>query len=186
MAQERNPERGGVSMATIEPEPTVESRKAFEGKLISVRVDTVRLSSGKTTQREIVEHPTVVAVLPVLDGGGIVFVRQFRKAVERILLEIPAGGIDGDESPEDAVRREMKEETGYDVGKLEFLCTFYTSPGITTELMYLYKATELRRGQPTEETDQIQVLSLSPQDARVRIASGEIQDAKTILALGYA
>lgn len=172
-------------MVTIEPESTVESRKAFEGRLIDVRVDTVRLPGGKTTEREIVEHPQVVAVLPVLEDGSIVFVRQFRKAAERILLEIPAGGIDGDESPEDAVRREMKEETGYAVGKLEFICRFYTSPGFTTELMYLYKASELRPGQPTEETDQIQVLTLSALDARRRIRSGDIQDAKTILALAY-
>jgi ADP-ribose pyrophosphatase len=172
-------------MAGIESEDTVSTELVFEGKLISVRRDTVRLPNGKTTEREIVEHAPTIAVLPVLDDGRIVMVRQFRKAAEREMLELPAGGIDGEESPADAVRREMKEETGYDVGDLTFLCSFFTSPGFTTEFMHLYRATNLTPGTPTESTDQIEIELLSPEDLRARMRSGEIVDAKTILGLSF-
>jgi ADP-ribose pyrophosphatase len=173
-------------MADIGAEVTVDSETVFEGKLIQVRKETVQLPDGGTTVREIVAHSEVIAALPTLPDGRIVMVRQFRKPAERVMLEIPAGGIDGDESPEDAVRREMVEETGYRVGRVEHLTSFYTSPGFTTELMHLYRATELEPGEPTEETDQIEVVLVPRDEAVARIRSGELQDAKTILAiLGY-
>jgi ADP-ribose pyrophosphatase len=170
-------------MSGIRPEETIHSQPAFHGRLIDVRIDTVRLPNGETAAREIVVHPDVVAILPVLDDGRIVLVRQYRKATERTLLEIPAGGIDPGETPEDAVHREMVEETGYRVRNLELMLAFYTSPGFTTEKMYLYRATGLDDGAPTEETDEIEVVLLSPAEADERIRSGEIADAKTILAL---
>jgi len=174
-------------MDVIEPEETVAREVVFSGKLITVRKETVSLPSGKTATREIVVHPEVVAILPVLDDGRLVLVRQYRKSVDRILLEIPAGGVDDGESPEDAVRREMVEETGYRVAATEHLCTFYTSPGFTTEKMHLYRATGLSPGEPTEETDQIEVVLMGPEEAASQVGQGEIEDAKTILAiLGYS
>jgi ADP-ribose pyrophosphatase len=170
-------------MPNIEPEPTVSSETAFSGKLIEVRKDIVRLPDGKTTTREIVVHAEVIAVLPLLDDGRLVMVRQFRKAAERVLLELPAGGIDEGESAEDAVRREMEEETGYRVGSLRHLASFYTSPGFTTELMHLYEATDLESGEPTEETDQIEVVPLRVEETLQQLGSGELADAKTILGL---
>src|SRR5947209_11302147 len=106
-------------MTIIEPEGTIRTTTAFAGKLVTVRRDEVRLPAGQTTTREIVVHAETVAVLPVLPDGRLVLVRQYRKAAERILLEMPAGGIDGDETPEEAVRREMIEETGYRVGTVD-------------------------------------------------------------------
>jgi ADP-ribose pyrophosphatase len=173
-------------MPTIEPEETLRSETVFAGKLITVRRDEVRLPEGKSTEREIVVHAETIAVLPVLDDGRLVLVRQYRKAADRILLEAPAGGIDGDETPEEAVRREMIEETGYRVGRVERLCSFFTSPGFTTEYMHLYRATDLTPGEPTEETDQIEVTLLTPDEAWERVRSGEIADCKSILALWYA
>lgn len=170
-------------MAAIEPEETISSERVFEGKLIAVRRDTVRLPGGKTTGREVVEHEPVVAVLPVLADGRIVLVRQFRHAANRITLELPAGGIEPGETPADAVRREMKEETGYQVGDLTFLQAFFTSPGFTTEFMHLYRATDLTPGAPTESTDQIELVCLTPDELRARINAGEIEDAKTILGV---
>jgi ADP-ribose pyrophosphatase len=172
-------------MPEIQPEPTVKSETVFSGHLIDLRKDTVRLPSGKTTEREIVVHPQVIAVIPVLDNGNLVFVRQYRKAADRILLEVPAGGIDGDETPEDAVKREMVEETGYRVGQARRLTGFFTSPGFTTEYMHLFLATDLQPGQPTEPTDQIEVVELSRDEAMKRLEDGEMADAKTILALLY-
>jgi len=173
-------------MTIIEPEETIRTTTAFAGKLVTVRRDEVRLPAGQTTTREIVVHAETVAVLPVLPDGRLVLVRQYRKAAERILLEMPAGGIDGDETPEEAVRREMIEETGYRVGTVDHLCSFFTSPGFTTEYMHLYRASGLQPGEPTEETDQIEVVLLTPGEAWQRVESGEIADAKSILALGYA
>jgi ADP-ribose pyrophosphatase len=151
-----------------------------------MRKVTVRLPNGATTDREIVVHPEVVAVLPLLDDGRVVLVRQFRKAAERVLLEVPAGGIDDGETPEDAVRREMIEETGYRVGSVKKLSSFYTSPGFTTELMHLFEARGLQPGEATEETDQIEVVLMTPEAALERVESDDIADAKTLLALKYA
>ena len=173
-------------MTNIESEPTVRSETVFSGRLIEVRKVTVRLPNGTTTDREIVVHPEVIAVLPVLDDGRIVLVRQFRKAAERVLLEVPAGGVDDGETPEEAVRREMIEETGYRVGSVKKLSSFYTSPGFTTELMHLYEARNLEPGEATEETDQIDVVLLTPEEALQRVESDELADAKTMLALKYA
>ncbi|HEX6509217.1 MAG TPA: NUDIX hydrolase [Chloroflexota bacterium] len=172
-------------MTAIEAEPTLRSETVFSGRLIDVRKETVRLPNGKTTDREIVVHPEVIAVLPVLDDGRLVLVRQFRKAVERVLLEVPAGGIDDGETAEDAVKREMVEETGYRVGTLTHLVSFYTSPGFTTELMHLYEARDLEPGKPTEETDQIEVVVMTPEEALRQVRSGIAADAKTVLALMY-
>jgi ADP-ribose pyrophosphatase len=167
----------------IQSEQTLTTETAFEGKLIDVRRETVRLSNGETTIREIVVHPDVVAVLPILADGRIVFVRQYRKAVDRILLEVPAGGVDEGETPEDAVHREMVEETGYRVGDAVFVTSFYTSPGFTTENMHLFLARDLKAGKATEESDQIEVEELTLSEARERWRAGEIADAKTILAM---
>jgi ADP-ribose pyrophosphatase len=170
-------------MADIQPEPTLSSETVFSGKLIDVRKDRVRLPNGKSTEREIVVHPEVIAVVPVLDDGRVVFVRQYRKAADRVLLELPAGGIDAGETAEEAVRREMVEETGYRVGSTRFLTRFYSSPGFTTELMHLFLATDLEPGDATEETDQIEVVTLSVDEALRRMNGGEMADAKTILGV---
>lgn len=172
-------------MAQIEPEPTLSSETAFSGRLIDVRKDTVRLPNGKTAVREIVVHPEVVGILPITDDGRVVMVRQFRKAAEQVLLEVPAGGIDQGETPEEAVRREMVEETGYRVGSVQRLAAFFTSPGFATEFMHLYAARDLQAGEPTEEIDQIEVVHLTRQEALERLRAGDIHDAKTIIALQY-
>ena len=108
-----------------------------------MRVDTVRLPSGRETTREIVEHDDCVAVVALDADGRLLLVKQFRTAVGRELLEIPAGGIDPGESPEEAVSREMREETGYLPRKVERLGGFYSAPGYATEYLYLYLATDL-------------------------------------------
>jgi ADP-ribose pyrophosphatase len=177
--------KGGSAMGEIVAEQTLDSDTVFEGKLVTVKRLKVRLPDGGSTEREIVEHPEVVAVIPRLDDGRIVMVRQYRKAAERVLLEVPAGGIDAGETAAEAVRREMLEETGYKVGSIRHLTSFYTSPGFTTELMHLYEATDLEAGEATEETDRIEVVLLTPDEATAQLA-GTVPDAKTLLALAYA
>jgi ADP-ribose pyrophosphatase len=171
-------------MTEIRAEEVLGRETVFAGKLITVRKDTVRLPNGKTTEREVVEHAEVAVIIPVLDDGRLVLVRQYREAVGKALLEIPAGGVDEGESAEEAARREMVEETGYRVGRLDRLCSFYSSPGFCTELMHLYVARGLEPGEPTEENDELEVVLLTQEDAMQRLQRGEIQDAKTVAALG--
>lgn len=172
-------------MADTHHEATIASHVVYEGKLVRVKSVQVQLAGGRTAVREVVEHPEVVAILPRLGDGRIVMVRQYRKAVEGLLLEVPAGGIERGETHEEAVKREMAEETGYQVGSIRHLASFYTSPGFTTELMHLYEAAVLEEGKATEDTDQIEVVLLTPDEARSALSETQA-DAKTLLALTYA
>jgi len=158
-------------------EKTLSSQLIYDGHAVRLRVDAVRMPSGRETTREIVEHRDCVAVVAIDGDSNVLLVNQFRKAVGKELLEIPAGGIDPGEDPVTAVRREMQEETGYLPQKLERLGGFYSTPGYCTEYLYLYLATDLTPSQLyAEDTAPIsQIPSL--------ITSGKICDAKSIAGL---
>lgn len=165
-------------------EETLSSRRIYEGRAVSLRVDTVKLSSGRQTTREIVEHEECVAVVAVDDKDNVLLVKQYRKAVERELLEIPAGGIDPGETPEDSVRREMREETGFLPQKVVKLGGFYSSPGYSTEYLYLYLATDLVHSPlQAEDTAGISLVRVPLEQIAELIASGAIVDAKSIAGL---
>lgn len=163
------------------PEETISRRDIFQGRIINVRVDTVRIPDGGETEREIVEHAPCVAVVAVDEAGKLLLVRQYRKPAEKELLEIPAGGIDPGESPEEAVRREMQEETGYLPRQLVSLGGFYSAPGYANEYLYLYLATDLVPSRLfAEDTDEITLVRLAPEKIPALVAAGEICDAKTM------
>jgi ADP-ribose pyrophosphatase len=165
-------------------EKTLSSRRIYEGRAVRLRVDTVEMPGGRQTTREIVEHEEVVAVVAVDDKDNILLVKQFRKAVEKELLEIPAGGIDAGETPEDSVRREMREETGFLPQKLVKLGGFYSSPGFCTEYLYLYLATDLIHSPlQAEDTESISLVRKPLTEVPDLIASGAIVDAKSIAGL---
>ncbi len=165
-------------------EETLSSQLVFQGRAVRLRVDTVRVPGGRETTREIVEHDDCVAVIAVEADGKVLLVKQFRKAVEKELLEIPAGGIDAGESPEDAVGREMREETGYLPRKVEKLGGFYSAPGYSTEYLYLYLATDLIPSQLfAEDTEGISLVRVSPEQIPELISSGSICDAKSVAGL---
>ena len=165
-------------------EPTVESSRPYEGKIVNLRVDTVRLPSGRLTSREIIEHGDCVCIVPLDRDGNAVLVRQYRKAIERHLLEVPAGGIDPGEAAEDAAHRELREETGYRSGKMELLSFFWTTPGYCTEGMHAFLATELEAGEGQPEEDEaIELVKVPLERVPEMIAAGEIQDAKSIASL---
>mgnify|MGYP001050168324 CR=1 FL=1 len=171
----------------IEPEERVTSEVAFAGTLLRLRVDTVRLPNGEVGRREVVEHPGAVAVLPVLSSGELVLVRQYRYAVERILLEVPAGTRQPGESPEQCARRELLEETGYQAEALRELARFYVSPGWTNEELVIYVATGLVAGKaaPTDD-ERIEIERARPEHVVELIRQGWIADAKSLVAvLGY-
>jgi ADP-ribose pyrophosphatase len=156
----------------------------YKGRAVNLRVDTVRTPGGRETTREIVEHENCVAIIAVDDEGNILLVSQFRKPVEKELLEIPAGGIDPGETPEESVRREMREETGFLPQKVEKLGGFYSSPGFCTEYLYLYLATDLVSSPlQAEDSEGITLVRVSPAQIPDLIASGTICDAKSIAGL---
>jgi ADP-ribose pyrophosphatase len=165
-------------------EETLSSRKVFEGRAVRLRIDSVKLPSGRETTREIVEHEDCVAIVAIDDADNILLVRQFRKPVEKELLEIPAGGIDPGEGPEDAVRREMREETGFLPQKVVNLGGFYSSPGFCTEYLYLYLASDLVKSPlQAEDSESITLVRVPLSEIPGLIASGAIGDAKSIAGL---
>jgi ADP-ribose pyrophosphatase len=165
-------------------EKTVSSRQIYDGRAVKLRVDTVRKPNGKTTTREIVEHSDCVAVVVLDSKDKVILVSQYRKAVGKTLLEIPAGGIDPGEQPIASVRRELQEEIGYLPNKIDKLGGFYAAPGYCTEYLHLYLATHLvpsRR--EAEDTEDIEVVRVPLSRIPELIASGEISDAKSIAGL---
>jgi len=166
------------------PEKRLDSQETYRGRAINLRVDTVMKPSGRKTTREVVEHSDCIAVVVVDDQGNLLLVRQFRHAVGKFLLEIPAGGVDPGEEPIDCVRRELQEEIGYLPKKIDKLGGFYSIPGYGTEYLHCYLATELVPSRlVAEDTENIELVRVLPNQIPHLIASGEICDAKSIAAL---
>jgi len=165
-------------------EKTLSSQLIYEGRAVKLRVDTVKTASGRETTREIVEHSDCVAIIAIDADNNVLLVNQFRKPVERELLEIPAGGIEPGEDPVTTVRREMGEETGYLPRKVERLGGFYSTPGYCTEYLYLYLATDLVPSQlHAEDTENIRLVRVPISQIPSLITSGSICDAKSIAGL---
>lgn len=165
-------------------EKTLKSERIYEGKIINLRVDTVELPRQKYSKREIVEHSGAVGILGVTKENKIIFVRQFRKPVEEILLEIPAGKIEANENPESCALRELKEETGYSTTNIKKILEFYTTPGFSNEVLHIYLAEDLQEGVATPDEDEyIESVYLSLDEAVKKIIDGEIKDSKTIVAV---
>jgi len=141
------------------------------------------MPSGRKTTREIVEHDDCIAVV-ALNDDNVLLVNQYRKAIDKELLEIPAGGIEPGEDPVAAVQREMREETGYLPRKIERLGGFYSTPGYCTEYLYLYLATNLTPSPlEAEDTENISVVWVPLSEIPSLITSGKICDAKSIVGL---
>ncbi|MBO8170606.1 MAG: NUDIX hydrolase [Bacillaceae bacterium] len=165
-------------------EKTISSEVIYDGKIIRVQVDDVELPSGKTAKREIVRHSGAVAVMPITDDNRLVMVRQFRKPLDRELLEIPAGKLEPDEDPLDCARRELKEETGFTADSLHHIASFYTSPGFADEIIHMYRTEGLSAGEAQPDDDEfVEMVTLTLEEAFSRIESGDIRDAKTIMAV---
>lgn len=165
-------------------EKTLESKIIFQGKILNLREDQVLLVNGNTSSRLIVEHPGAVAVVPVNQNGEIVMIEQFRKPVEQVLLEIPAGKLEKGEDPAQCAIRELKEETGYVAGNWEKLSVFYTTPGFSDEVMHLYLATGLTFLEACPDEDELLQTRVVPLSVALEmINQGEIKDAKTIVGI---
>lgn len=165
-------------------ERTLASQQIYQGRAVNLRIDTVEKRSGRRTTREIVEHSDCIAVVVMDEADNVLLVRQFRKPVEKVLLEIPAGGIDPGEDAEECVRRELQEEVGYLPRKLTKLGGFYSAPGYCTEYLHLYLATDLVPSpRKAEDTEDIEIVRVPINRIPSLIASGEICDAKSIVGL---
>jgi ADP-ribose pyrophosphatase len=169
-------------------EKTIAKEKIFDGKVIDLYVEDVLLPNGKTSKREIIKHPGAVAVIAVTNEGKIVLVRQYRKAMERVLVEIPAGKLEKGEEPALTARRELEEETGYKCETMHHLISFYTSPGFADELVHLFVAENLAKLESSASLDEdefVDVLEVTLEEALELIKEQQIYDAKTAYAIQY-
>jgi len=168
-------------------EKTLRSEKKYNGKVLNLRVDTIKTFEGGESTREIIEHPGAVAIIAITNDNKIVMVKQYRKPVEEALLEIPAGKIEKDEEHSKTARRELKEETGYDAEHIELLFSYYSSPGISTEKIYLYLAKQLTSGETDfDDNEHIDTEEYSIGDLLEMINCGDIKDGKTIIGIQTA
>ncbi|UAL50907.1 MULTISPECIES: NUDIX hydrolase [Metabacillus] len=169
-------------------ETTKSSEKLFSGRIIDLYLEEVELPNGKTSTREIIKHPGAVAVIAITKENKIVMVQQYRKAMERVLVEIPAGKLEKGEQPDVTAKRELEEETGYTTESLQHLLSFYTSPGFADELVHLYFTEELEILTEKAELDEdefVDVLEVTLEEAQEMIDNQRIFDAKTAYAVQY-
>ncbi|MBB4823823.1 ADP-ribose pyrophosphatase [Sporosarcina luteola] len=170
-------------------EKTLSSKMVYEGKVISLRLEDVELPDGQVAKRELVKHPGAVAILAITEEGKLVFVQQFRKALERTLVEIPAGKIEPGEHMEHTAIRELEEETGYRANQFEFIQSFATSPGFADEVIHLYLAKQLEKVENPAQGDEdefIDLLECTIEEAEQLVEDGRVFDAKTMYAILYA
>jgi ADP-ribose pyrophosphatase len=167
-------------------EKTVRVDSIFKGKVIRVDVEHVELPNGNITTREVVRHPGAVAVIAFTPENRLIAVRQFRKPLNKTIIEIPAGKLEQGENPLACAKRELLEETGYKADSMKFVTSFYTSPGFADEFLYIYEAEGLTAGNAEPDADEfVDLLELDLEEANRSIQTGQIIDAKTILAIYY-
>ena len=165
-------------------EPTIATRTVFQGRILDVRVDTIRLLNGRETTREVVEHAPSICVVPVDEDDNVLLVRQYRKPTESFLLEVPAGGIEEGEEPEVSARRELQEEIKHTASELTELTAFWLAPGYCSEYMYVYLAKGLTPAVLDSDEDEfIEVVRVPMAEIPEQIANGAIRDAKSTAAL---
>jgi ADP-ribose pyrophosphatase len=165
----------------------IDSREVFKGEVLSLKVDTIELPSGRKSEREVITHRGAVGIIPVDENGMIMLVSQFRHAVDKYLLEIPAGKLDAGETPLECGRRELEEEIGVEAGVIDELARFYTTPGYSDEFFHLYIALELKKGKASQPEEEITgVVEVTFDEAMKMIKTQEIEDGKTIAAIGLA
>jgi len=165
-------------------ETRLDRKDIFSGRVVGLHVDTVRLPNGKTSIREVVDHPGGVAVVALDDDDNVLLVRQYRYVFSRALDEIPAGKLESGEDPREAALRELREETGAVPGEFIEMGSLYASPGCYGEVLHLYLARKLTMGeQSLDENEFLDVLRVPFDEMVRRVMSGEIADAKTVAGI---
>jgi ADP-ribose pyrophosphatase len=165
---------------------TISSEPVYKGRIFDVRIDTI-IDGDAEYKREIIAHPGSAVIVPVFDDKTVALVRQYRHAAGKSLLELPAGSLDGGESPETGAMRELEEEIGFRAAKAEKIAEFYVSPGFLTEKMFVYLATDLTETtQKLDEDEFVEIERYSFPQAFELVRNGGIEDAKTIIGLIFA
>lgn len=165
-------------------EEPVSSEEIYNGIIVHLYRDTVRLPNGKLATREVMRHPGAVCVIPLTENGEVLMVRQFRHPFSTVLLEAPAGKIDPGEMPEDCARRELSEETGAEADELEYIGDYYPSVAVLDENIRLFIARKLTFfDQHTDEDEFLRVERIPLRTLVDRVLSGEICDGKTQTAI---
>jgi ADP-ribose pyrophosphatase len=160
------------------------TKNIYNGRVITLNIDTVTLPNGLTIDLEMVRHPGAAAVVPLKDDGTVILIRQFRHAAGGFIFEIPAGKLHPGEDPKVCAVRELEEEVGYRTDKLELLSSIFTAPGFTDEVIHIYKATGLTTGRQQLDRDEIlEVIEMPLPEAIRMIETGAIRDAKSIVGL---
>lgn len=164
-------------------EETISSEMIYEGAILNLRKDKVTVKTG-TSFREIVEHNGGAALAALTDDGKLLMVRQFRKAIERDVLEVPAGKIEKGEDPFETARRELREETGYTAANIRQIGKIYPSVGYTQEKIFIYLCTGLTPGEPDfDENEALDIIEYDFEEVYKMALAGEIEDAKTLTAI---
>ncbi|MEN1969087.1 NUDIX hydrolase [Lentibacillus sp. N15] len=169
-------------------EKTIQSKQIYDGKVVKLQVDEVTLPDGKTAKRELIKHPGAVGIIPVTKDKKIMMVEQYRKPLEKSLVEIPAGKLEPGEKPEVTAVRELEEETGFTTNSLQFVTSFYTSPGFADELMYLYLTDHLEpltKKAAGDDDEFVELIELTLDEAKQYVNDHRIHDAKTNYAILY-
>ena len=162
-------------------------KKIYQGRVVNLNLETVRLPNGATVELEIIHHPGAAAIVPMKDEETVLLIRQYRHAVGGYILEIPAGTLRPGEDPGACAARELEEEIGFRPSALEPLAAFFTTPGFTDEVIHIYKATGLMPGKQNLDHDEVlEVVELPLREAIGRIGDGTIRDGKTIVGLQVA
>lgn len=165
-------------------EKTLKREIVYEGRILNLVKEEVMTVSGKPAIREMIEHNGGVGLVAIADDGKIVMVKQFRKALEQDMLEIPAGKLEKGEDPLEAAARELEEETGYKAENIEFMTKYYPSVGYIRECLYLYLCTGLSRGEAHPDDDEaIDTYMYTMDELEKMIAAGELSDGKSMAAL---
>jgi ADP-ribose pyrophosphatase len=169
-------------------EQKIDGERVYEGKILDLEVDRVRLPNGGETMREVVRHKGAVVVLPLHEDRRVEFVRQFRYPTGEILLELPAGKLDPDENPIDCAARELAEETGWRPVEIHELGSFFTTPGFTDEVLHAFIATPLEPApEAAQDPDEaIEVITMTVEEALDACRDGTIRDSKTIATIFLA
>jgi len=168
-------------------EKTNSSEIVFQGKLLDVRRDKVILPNGEDAIREWINHPGAVCCIPILPNGKIGLIRQYRYSVKKVMIELPAGKLDMEETPDECAFRELEEEIGYKAKKLTFLTNIHPAIGFANEKMWLYLAEDLKKTKQKLDLDEfLEIIPTNIGDALEMVWNGAITDVKTIIGLIWA
>lgn len=179
-------EQGDMNLNKHLVEKTISSETIYKGRIIDLVVEEVELPDGNKSKRELIKHPGAVCVLALTPEKKIVLIKQFRKALERVIVEIPAGKLEQGEEPAVCAIRELEEETGYTTDEMKHIISFYTSPGFANELVHLYYTDQLKKGTTKLDEDEfLEVMEVTLEEALEMINNEQIYDAKTAYAIQY-